>query len=68
MHQWRNQANTDSPFVKIVARSSENEQLTPILLNLPMRITSPYGDVLEVGSPIPLDHVVYLVKRIGERA
>lgn len=68
LHHWRKQADKASPFVKIVASAPEEVHPTPVLLNLPMRITSPHGVVLEVGSPIALDHVVYLVKKIGERA
>jgi hypothetical protein len=67
LHHWRKQAAKDSPFVKIVASSTEEVHPNPILLNLPMRITSPHGVVLEVGSPIALEHVIYLVRRIGER-
>lgn len=67
LHHWRKQAAKDSPFVKIVASSTEEVHPTPVLLSLPMRITSPHGVVLEVGSPIALEHVIYLVRKIGER-
>ena len=65
LHQWRKQTCKESPFAKIVAAPPSKPTPSSPLLNLPIRITSPHGVILEAGSPIALDHVVYLVQRIG---
>lgn len=65
VYLWRKNFSMESPFTKIVAADPASPPSGPATISVPIRITSPHGVVLEVGSAISLEHIVYLIQRIG---
>ncbi|MBC7660201.1 MAG: transposase [Chitinophagaceae bacterium] len=67
LYKWRRESTTSSAFMRIVPSNFASASSAAPRSIPSARICTPFGVVIEFGSPISMDDIAYLASKVGGR-